>query len=493
MLNTPLPEIIVGLYALSAVIITLYTLGEFNLIYYFLTSDKKKRFHPVRPEYNREDLPMVTVQIPMYNERYVAEAVIDSCAQLDYPVDKLEVQVVDDSTDETVEIVKQRVAFWNEQGIDVKMVHRKNREGFKAGALRDATPLAKGEFIAVFDADFRPNPDFLLKTIPYFQDEKIGIVQGRWGHLNRNYSSLTKSQSIFLDMFFMIEQQARSLAGLFLRFNGSGGVWRKSCIEDAGGWSADTLSEDLDLAFRAQLKDWKVIYDSTVEAPAEIPVTVLDFKAQQYRWTKGKAQVIRKLSGQIRKKKLPFFKKFHIWFDLYNILAIPSIMTLALFSTPLTFILLETDEFNTFLSYFSLALLNIILAPWLTWVTIKRYNETNWGTFKEILTSFFPFTCLLIGMSLFQFVSMLEGFLSDNAFFHRTSKYNITERSDSWKDKVYSPKEVPFLTYLEGILCLYFLAGLIVDIKYMTFGFLPFHTILTLGFGYVFIASFRKA
>ncbi len=493
MLNTPIPEIIVGLYALSAVIITLYTLGEFNLIYYFFTPDRKKRFHPVRPEFKREDLPMVTVQIPMYNERYVAEAVIDSCAQLDYPIDKLEVQVVDDSTDETIEIVKQRVAYWNEQGIDVKMVHRKNREGFKAGALRDATPLAKGEFIAIFDADFRPNADFLIKTIPYFQDENVGIVQGRWGHLNRNYSSLTKSQSIFLDMFFMIEQQARSLAGLFLRFNGSGGVWRKSCIEDAGGWSPDTLSEDLDLAYRAQLNDWKVIYDSTVEAPAEIPVTILDFKAQQYRWTKGKAQVVRKLSGQIRKKKLPFFKKLHIWFDLYNILAIVSIMILALLSTPLTFILLETDEFNTFLSFFSLALLNIILAPWLTWVTLKRYNDTNWGTFKEIMTSFLPFTCLLIGMSFFQFVSMLEGFLSDNTFFHRTSKYNITKSSDSWKDKMYSPKKIPLLTYLEGVLCLYFVFGLFVDIKYMTFGFFPFHTILTIGFGYVFFASFRKA
>ncbi len=493
MLNTPLPEIIVGLYALSAFLITLYSIGEFNLVYYFITPGKKNRFHPERPDYECEELPHVTVQLPMYNEKYVAEALINSCAQLDYPADKLEIQVVDDSTDETVEIVDERATYWKNQGIDVTIVHRENRQGFKAGALRDATPSAKGEFIAIFDADFRPKPDFLLKTIPYFQDEKVGIVQGRWGHLNRNYSALTKSQSMFLDMFFMIEQQARSLKSFFLRFNGSGGVWRKSCIEDAGGWSADTLSEDLDLAYRAQLKDWKVIYDTNVEAPAEIPVSILDFKAQQYRWTKGKAQVIRKLSGEIRKKKLPFFEKLHIWFDLYNILAIPAIMVLALLSTPLTFILLETKEFNTFLSFFSIALINIIVAPWFTWLTLKRYNDSKWGTFKEIMSSFFPFTFLLLGMSLFQFTSMLEGFFSDDAYFHRTSKYNITNKSDSWKDKVYSPKEIPLLTYLEGILCLYFMYGIFVDFKYMTFGFLPFHLILTIGFGYVFISSFKRA
>ena len=493
MLNTPLPEIIVGLYALSALVITLYSIGEFNLVYYFITPGKKNRFHPSRPDYKREDLPHVTVQLPMYNEKYVAEALINSCAQLDYPADKLEIQVVDDSTDETVDIVDERATYWNSQGINVTIVHRENRQGFKAGALRDATPSAKGEFLAIFDADFRPKPDFLLKTIPYFQDEKVGIVQGRWGHLNRNYSALTKSQSMFLDMFFMIEQQARSLKSFFLRFNGSGGVWRKSCIEDAGGWSADTLSEDLDLAYRAQLKDWKVIYDTNVEAPAEIPVSILDFKAQQYRWTKGKAQVIRKLSGEIRKKKLPFFEKLHIWFDLYNILAIPAIMVLALLSTPLTFILLETKEFNAFLSFFSIALVNIIVAPWFTWLTLKRYNDSNWGIFKEIMASFFPFTFLLLGMSLFQFTSMLEGFFSDDAYFHRTSKYNITNKSDSWKDKVYSPKEVPLLTYLEGLLCLYFMYGIFVDFKYMTFGFLPFHVILTIGFGYVFISSFKRA
>lgn len=493
MLDSLIPEIVVGLYAVAAFIITLYTAGEFSLAYYFNTPDKEKRFHPKRPEYKVEDLPIVTVQLPMYNERYVAEAVINACAVLEYPRDKLEIQVVDDSTDETVDIIKERAEFWNTQGVDIKLVHRKDRQGFKAGALKDATPFAKGEFIAIFDADFRPNPDFLLKTIPYFQDEEVGIVQGRWGHVNRDYSVLTKSQSIFLDMFFIVEQQARSLAGFFLRFNGSGGVWRKKCIEDAGGWSADTLSEDLDLCFRAQLRDWKVIYDTTVEAPAEIPVSMLDFKAQQYRWTKGKAQVIRKLTKEIRKKKLSGWQKAHIYFDLYNILAIPSIMILAVLSIPITFILLNTSEYNTFLSYFSLALVNVILAPWFAWIVMRTYNNSAGETAKDMLKSFFPFTCVLIGMSLFQFISMVDGFLSSKVFFHRTSKYNIIDKSDSWKDKVYSPKEVPIVTYFEGLFALYFMWGIFIDFKHMTFGFLPFHLVLTIGFMYVFISSFKKS
>lgn len=492
MLETPFPEIILGFYTLAVIIITLYTIGEFHLVYFLLSPLKKNRFNPVLPEVGRENLPRVTIQLPMYNEQYVAESVIDASANLDYPKDKLEIQVVDDSTDETVEIVKARVEFWLEKGIDIKLVHRENRQGFKAGALKEATPLATGEFITIFDADFRPHPDFLLKTIPYFEDEKVGIVQGRWGHLNREYSTLTKSQSIFLDMFFMIEQQARSLAGFFLRFNGSGGVWRKSCIEDAGGWSADTLSEDLDLSFRAQLKDWKVVYDDSVEVPAEIPVNLLDFKAQQYRWSKGKAQVIKKLSKLIRNKKLPFIKKLHIYFDLYNIFAIPSVIILAFLSIPLTLILLETREYDSFLAYFSIGLINVVIAPWFAWLTVRRYNSSNWNTFKDMLTSFFPLVFVLLGITFIQFISILDGFFTNNKFFHRTSKYNVTSKKVSLKDKIYAPKEVPLITYIEGLFVLYFIWGITIDISNLAFGFLPFHTILTLGYGYMFFSSFKK-
>ena len=493
MLDTYIPEIILGFYTIAVVIITLYTFGEFHLVYFLVTRNRKNRFHAQLPDVKPENLPTVTVQLPMYNEQYVAAAVIDSCAKLEYPAGKLEIQVVDDSTDETVAIVNERAEYWNSQGVNVKVVHRENRQGFKAGALKDATPSAVGEFIAIFDADFRPNPDFLLRTIPYFQDEKIGIVQGRWGHLNRGYSMLTKSQSIFLDMFFMVEQHARSLAGFFLRFNGSGGVWRKSCIEDAGGWSADTLSEDLDLSFRAQLKGWKVIYDDEIEVPAEIPVNLLDFKAQQYRWTKGKAQVIKKLSKEIRKTKMGFIKKLHIYFDLYNIFAIPSVIILAGLSIPLTFLLLQSDDYNQFLAYFSIGLINVVVAPWFAWLTVRRYNKTAWGTFKEMLTSFFPLVFVLLGITFVQFVSIIDGFFTKNKYFHRTSKYNITGKTGSLKDKIYAPKEVPVITYIEGLLAAYFIWGIVIDITNMTFGFLPFHTILVLGYSFMFLNSFRKS
>lgn len=492
MLQAPVPEIILGVYLLSVLIITLYTLGEFSLLYFFFTSKREGRNHPKLPGYKKDELPKVTVQLPMYNERYVAEAVINSCAALDYPSEQLEIQVIDDSNDETIGIVDDCVNDWKSKGLNIKVVRRDNRQGFKAGALRDATPDSEGEFLAIFDADFRPNPDFLLKTIPYFQNEKVGIVQGRWGHVNRNYSVLTKSQSLFLDMFFMIEQQARSLAGYFLRFNGSGGVWRKATIEDAGGWSADTLSEDLDLCFRSQLKDWEVIYDNTVEAPAEVPVNILDFKAQQYRWTKGKAQVLRKLSKKINKKSIPFWTKVHLYFDLFNIVVSPSLLVLAILSVPITIIQTQTSDYNILLSITSIALINIVLLPCFSWIVLSHYNKTKWSTFKELVVSFFPFTYMILGTVVLQFVSMIDGFVSDKATFHRTSKYNIVERKDTWKDKVYSPREVPFTTYIEGFIGIYSGIGIYIDITQKVYGFLPFHIVLFIAFTYVFISSFKK-
>tara|TARA_R110002096_G_scaffold329006_1_gene523006 strand:- start:47414 stop:48895 length:1482 start_codon:yes stop_codon:yes gene_type:complete len=483
---------IIILYGIGALLITLYTIGQFHLLYFYLTPNRKGRKNPKLPDYKEEDLPRVTVQLPMYNEFYVAEAVIDACAQIDYPRDKFDIQVVDDSTDETIEVVRKRVEYWANKGIDITMVHRTNRQGFKAGALRDATPFSKGEFIAIFDADFRPHPDFLLKTIPYFENEKIGVVQGRWGHINKRYSMLTNAQSIFLDMFFIVEQKARALAGYYLRFNGSGGVWRKSCIEDAGGWSADTLSEDLDLCFRAQLKGWEIIYDAEVVAPAEIPVTMIDFKAQQYRWTKGKAQVIRKLTGKILGKKMPLMDKAHVLFDLFNIVVIPGILILAIFSVPLTQLISTQPEYQGMLLYFSFALINVILAPWLAWLVIRTYNTSTSTTIKDVIKSFPPFICVIIGIPLFQFVSMVDGFTSNKSFFHRTSKYNIVTKNDSWRNKVYSPKDVPLVTYFEGLLSLFFMYGIYVDFANNSYGFLPFHVVLTIGYAYVFFTSFKK-
>lgn len=491
-LQSPIPELIIIFFLFAVLLITLYTFGEFHLGYIYSTKNRKGRFKPRLPDFDYVNLPTVTVQLPMYNERYVAEAVIDASAKLDYPKEKLEIQVIDDSTDDTISIVDERVDYWQKQGIDIKAVRRTNREGYKAGALAEATLDAKGEFLAVFDADFRPNADFLLKSIPYFQDEKVGIVQGRWGHFNREYSLLTKTQTLFLDMFFMVEQNARSMAGYFLRFNGSGGVWRKSCIEDAGGWSAETLSEDLDLAFRAQLNDWEVIYDNSLEAPAEVPINLLDFKAQQYRWAKGKAQVIKKLSGKLWKKKMPFLHKVHVYFDLFNIFVIPGLVGVALLSIPIMFMVIETNIYNKYFAWGTFGLLNIILPPWFGWIVLSKYNNTKWSTYIDLLKSLFPLALLLLGITLTQFISIFDAYFTKNKVFHRTSKYNIVGKEGSLKNKVYAPRKISPITYIEGLFVLYYSWGIYIGIANGIYGFFHFHVILVLSFAYMFFSSFKR-
>lgn len=491
MLESPIPEIILFLFLLSVLIITIYTLGEFHLGYIISTRSKEKRFKPILPDYKREQLPPVTVQLPMYNERYVAEAVIDAASKLDYPTDKLEIQVIDDSDDETIQIVEKRVTFWQDKGIDIKVVRRKDRKGYKAGALADATPNAKGDFLAIFDADFRPKSDYLLTSIPYFQNPKIGFVQGRWTHVNREFSWMTRSQSLFLDIFFMVEQRARSLNKYFQRFNGSGGVWRKACIDSAGGWSSDTLAEDLDLAFRAQIGGWEVIYDDSLEAPAEVPINLIDFKAQQYRWAKGKAQVIRKLSGLLWREKMGFEKKFHAYLDLFNIFVIPSVVGIALLSIPIMFIMMNTNEYNSYLAWGSFGLLNVCIPPWFCWVVLKRYNKTNGKTLLDLLKSIMPFTFLLLGIIITQLASIFDAVFINDKVFHRTSKYNIVGKEGSIKNKVYTPRKISPITYIEAILVIYFSWGIYVGIENVSLGFIHFHIVLVVSFSLSIINTIR--
>ncbi|MEX0679791.1 MAG: glycosyltransferase [Balneolales bacterium] len=489
-----LTSIIVILYGLGAVIITLYSIGQYHLIYLYLSNYKKKQSYPRLPEMKEEDLPSVTVQIPMFNERYVAREVIDACAKLNYPSDRFEIQVLDDSTDDTLEIIQERASYWNSKGVSVQVRHREERWGFKAGALRDGTPYAKGDFIAIFDADFRPYPDFLLRTIPYFADPKVGVVQGRWGHLNRDYSFLTRGQTLLHDAFFMIEQQARAFAGFFLRFNGTAGIWRKETIIDAGDWSGDTLSEDLDLCLRAQLNGWKIVYDNDVVAPAEIPVTMLDLKVQQYRWTKGRGQVIRKLLPSLMKAKLRPMVKAHAIFDLLNVFIIPGILLLAITSVIYIYLLDSNPVLHRFLIIFSFALINVALAPWLAWLVMRYYGENNIrATAKQFFSIFPPFLIIIAGIPLFQFTALMDGFFNRKSFFHRTSKYNIVEKTDSWRQKMYSPREIPLLTWFEGLAALYFLFAVFLNFYLGTYGFLPFHILLFGSYGSVFALSFAKS
>lgn len=485
--------IVLSIYTTGVLLVMLYSLGQFHLLYYFVTLRNRPRPLLASRAPEPTALPFVTVQLPMYNERYVAAAVIDSCAALEYPRNRFELQVVDDSNDDTCAIVDERAAYWNSRGVTVNVVRRTNRDGFKAGALANATPHALGEIIAMFDADFRPHRDFLTRTVSGFANARVGAVQARWGHLNRTYSLLTRAQTLLHDAFFLVEQETRHRAGFFIRFNGSAGLWRKACINDAGGWQSDTLSEDFDLCLRAQMRGWKFIYVCDVEAPAEIPVTVQDYKAQQYRWTKGRGQVIRKLLWPLLRTPLPPIVKFHAVFDLLNVIIIPGIFLIAITSSWFTVALKANPWMSSAATMFGISQVNIILVPWFSWVALTHYGKTTSGTAKEFLKTFPPFVFLLVGSTLMMCVALVDGFRDKPSFFHRTAKYNIINKGDTWRSKMYRPTDIPLLTWFEGLLALCFMAALALDVHLGSYAFMPFHISLSIGFSTVFVLSLMKS
>ena len=270
-----LESLIIVIYSTALILIFMYALAQLNLLLNYLNANKIKNDSPKFDLSNPNEIPFVTIQLPVYNEMYVMHRLLDNIVKIDYPIDKLEIQVLDDSTDESVKSTAEQIDLLQKKGYNIQHIRRKNRLGFKAGALKDGLKIAKGEFIAIFDADFLPKSDWLRRTIPFFKDNEIGVVQTRWGHINRNYSILTKVQAFALDAHFTLEQVGRNSKGHFINFNGTAGIWRKECIIDAGNWEGDTLTEDLDLSYRAQLKDWKFKYLEDVETPAELPVVIL--------------------------------------------------------------------------------------------------------------------------------------------------------------------------------------------------------------------------
>ena len=290
--------VIVIIYFTVLILLSIYGIHRYVMVHLF------RKYRGRNPELKAPfaELPEITVQLPIYNEMYVVERLIDAVCHIDYPADKFEVQVLDDSTDETQNIARALVERYQNKGINVHYLHRENRIGFKAGALAEGLKHAKGRFIAIFDADFIPSPEILLKTVHYFSDPEIGMVQVRWGHINSEYSLLTMIQSIMLDGHFVVEHTARNRSGRFFNFNGTAGVWRREAIASSGGWQHDTLTEDLDLSYRAQLRGWKFIFVPDVVAPAEVPVEINSFKSQQHRWAKGSIQTARKILPQVFKK-----------------------------------------------------------------------------------------------------------------------------------------------------------------------------------------------
>jgi cellulose synthase/poly-beta-1,6-N-acetylglucosamine synthase-like glycosyltransferase len=476
---------LVIIYCISLLFIFLYSLSQLHLTWIYSRNSKKtnQQFVPQIDSY-----PNVTIQLPVYNEKYVIERLLESISKIQYPKDKLEIQVLDDSTDETTELIKSQLEPLRSSGLDIKLIHRLDRSGFKAGALAHGLDLAKGEFIAIFDADFIPQPEFLIKTIPYFKDPGIGVVQTRWGHSNREYSILTQLQAFGLDAHFSIEQGARNASGSFINFNGTCGVWRKSCIEYAGGWSADTLTEDLDLSYRAQLNGWKFKYLEEIESPGELPMVMPAIKSQQYRWNKGAAETARKLFINVLKHDLPLKTKVHAFFHLFNSSVFIALFIAALLSVPMLFVKSSRPEFAWLFRLGVIFIFGFLSITFFYWVATKRFYKSH--SFRKFISLYPRFIIVSMGLSLHNGIAVFEGLIGRKTPFIRTPKFNL-EANNKWYKNSYIKIPFTFNMLLEGLLCLYFLTGIYLGIKLGDGGLLFFHVMLALGFGSVFYFSLK--
>jgi cellulose synthase/poly-beta-1,6-N-acetylglucosamine synthase-like glycosyltransferase len=491
MLLTVIAYIIVGLYTLALAYITFYCLIQFHLLLKYNLRRHKSVQEDSSAHWQGQPLPAVTIQLPIYNERFVVDRLIDNIVQMDYPADKLQIQILDDSTDDTTEVCQRKVAEYKAKGIQIDYIHRSNREGFKAGALRDGLATATGEFIAIFDADFLPHKDFLLRTLPLMQDEKVGVVQTRWEHINGNYSLITKLQAFQLNVHFSIEQSGRDEGNYLLQFNGTAGVWRRAAIVDAGGWEADTLTEDLDLSYRAQLKGWKIKYRQDIASPAELPVEMNGLKSQQFRWMKGGAENARKLLPQVLKAPISFGRKLHATAHLLSSSVFLVVFLLAILSVPTLFLIGRIDFDMKNYWVFMLGLLTI------GFVYFIANSDTSWDhdPFLKRLGKFifmFPmFLSLSMGLSLHNSIAVLEGLAGKKSSFVRTPKFNIQQIQDSVKKGFYTGGKVSISTILEGLLALYFLAAIVFGLMQGKTSFLLYHFMLMIGFGGIFYYTVR--
>ncbi|GAA4438272.1 glycosyltransferase [Pontibacter saemangeumensis] len=474
------------IYGICLAFIFCYSMVQLHLtVLYWLHREKWEKPYIIADP--QQAWPSVTVQLPIYNERYVVERLLEAVAAFDYPPERLQVQVLDDSTDDTTAIIEEKLKAWPH--LNLQHIRRPERTGYKAGALQHALPLATGEFICIFDADFVPAPDFLKRTIPAFTAPDIGVVQTRWGHLNRNYSLLTRLQAFGLNAHFTVEQSGRSSGGHFINFNGTAGIWRKACIEDAGGWQADTLTEDLDLSYRAQLRGWEFVYLEEVEAPAELPADMAALKSQQFRWTKGAAETARKHLWRVLRSKASFLTKIHAFFHLLNSAIFLCVLLTAVLSVPMLNIRHSAPALAPVfkLGYALLLSLGALIAFY--WSAQHARSETAWRTSLRFLPEFFLFLSISMGLSLHNSLAVLEGYMGRKTPFIRTPKYNLIAPGDPWRKRGYRLRSISLVTVFEGLLALYFIYAIVLAFRWQLYGQLPFHLLLAFGFGAVFLYS----
>ncbi len=475
-------------YTLTALYVAGFVLlCAFGFHRHYLSSvfNKNKSGVP-RPVRRFKKLPRVTVQLPVYNEMYVASRLIKAVCAIDYPVELLHIQVLDDSTDSTTEIAEASVREFRSHGLNIELIHRNNREGFKAGALAEGLRHTDSELIAIFDADFIPPSDFLRQTVDFFTDPNVGGVQVRWGHLNRDYSTLTKAQSVLLDGQFIIEQSSRYYGGMFFNFNGTAGVLRRRCIESAGGWQHDTLTEDLDLSYRAQLKGWRFIYLKDVVADAELPVDMNAFKAQQHRWTKGAIQTAKKILPHILKNPLLSYKvKIEAAFHLLGGLSYPLLLMVLLLMTPVAY-------FWRSLGWEKVILLNLIAISAGTLSLLRFYSialKEVYGQGWKRRAHHIPVAIALgTGIAVNNTKAVLEALLGKSSEFTRTPKFAVTNKGEGWAHKNYtSPKG--FTAVIELALGLFFTALTLYALSAGHIIWVPLAFYIQLGFLYTSISS----
>jgi cellulose synthase/poly-beta-1,6-N-acetylglucosamine synthase-like glycosyltransferase len=467
-----------ALYIAALVLLFAYGVNCYVLILYHRWGRARARaLSPLRAD---DPHPAVTVQLPIYNEKYVARRVIEAAGRLRYPADRLQIQVLDDSTDETTEIAARAVAALLERGLSVQHIRRERRTGYKAGALREALRTATGEFVAVFDADFVPPQDFLERTIPGFADPAVGVVQTRWGHLNRDYSSLTGAQAIGIDGHFGVEQGARCWGGLFLNFNGTAGVWRVRAIVEAGGWTHDTLTEDLDLSYRAQLRGWRILFLPDVICPAELPVQIAAFKSQQRRWATGTIQTTLKLAPAILAARLSPWVKLQALLHTTHYLVHPLMLAVVLLSIPL---MLAGPVFGAPMNLITIGLLFALSTSGPT--SLYVYGERQLGPGWRQRLRYLPFMMLLgIGIAFSNTRAIWTAFGDRSLEFVRTPKFGIASGGDAWRGKAYRLRGA-----WEGIaelgLGAYALCGLWLFVHSTHYLIVPFLSLYTLGFAWV--------
>ena len=479
---TPAETLTLAAYFFVVIVLAIYGWHRYYLVYLYM-SNRDKEAKPGRPAL--DPLPVVTIQLPLYNEMYVADRLIEAVCRIDYPRDRLEIQVLDDSLDETRGIAELAVRRCAAQGIDIKYYHRTDRVGYKAGALEAGLAVARGEFVGIFDADFMPTSDFLMKLMPHFSSPDIGMVQARWGHINQDYSLLTKIQAILLDGHFILEHGGRNRGGWFFNFNGTAGVWRRIAIDSAGGWQHDTLTEDLDLSYRAQLAGWEFVFVPGLIAPAEVPVEMNAFKSQQHRWAKGSIQTFMKLMPRILQSDQPFNVKAEAFFHLSANFNYPLMCVLSVLMAPSMVI-----RYN--MGWYEMMLIDIPLFFAATASVANFYMVCQRELYPDTWTErlkYLPFLMSIgIGLSVNNTKAVFEALFHKPSEFVRTPKYAVEGTNDEWSQKKYR-QSVAVQPLVELALGLYFTATLFYALINGIYGTVPFLMLFQVGFLYTGMLS----